>query len=189
MTISLPEPPAGTFTTTVTSIGATVPLASGTSPVTVANEEDAQALRTGTSVSITQSMQMFNGNIGGNKNETNLNNVYHIYGLKPNYLTHRSSADLPTLRVNSTRSPEKVLRENTQSQPEQEYMRAGSILATSENGLTTGVQSGITAPPKVQREVSTCEDHPPSCSSPYTQGKEDQRATSAVDVPQTSKSG
>ncbi|THU83598.1 hypothetical protein K435DRAFT_843978 [Dendrothele bispora CBS 962.96] len=206
------ETPAGTSTTTVTvtSIDAAEPLASGTSPTTVANEENAQALRTvssstGNSVTVTQSIQMFNGShhlqfndtvlsqFGGNKNETNV--VYHIYGSPTIYC---SSADLPALRVNSTRSPEIVLQDNTQSQPEHEYMRAGSTLATSalgsqvflgvseEDRSTNGVQTGITAPRKVQREAGACEDQPPS-SSPCTQGKEDQKATSAVDRDQTSK--
>ncbi|THU81255.1 hypothetical protein K435DRAFT_844806, partial [Dendrothele bispora CBS 962.96] len=198
------ETPAVTSTTTVTSIDAAGPLASGTSPAAaVANEEEAAALRTvspstGTSVTVTQSMQMFNGsyhpefnnsvlsNVGGNKNETNLNNVYHIYGSPTIYC---SSADLPALRVNSTRLPEIVLQDNTQSQPEHEYMRAGSTLATSaqENGSTISVQTGITAPRKVQREASACEDQPPNCSSPCTQCKEDQQATPAVDAPQTAK--
>ncbi|THU86524.1 hypothetical protein K435DRAFT_363819 [Dendrothele bispora CBS 962.96] len=187
------ETPAGTSTTTVTSIGVAGPLASGTSPATVANEEDAQALRT-----------MFNGahhpefnnsvlsNVGGNKNETNI--VYHIYGSPT---INCSSADLSALRVNSTRSPEIVLQDDTQSQPEHvnhcQYMRAGSTAASistrvsEENGLTTGVQTGITAPRKVQRAAGACEDLAPSCSSPCTQGKEDQQATSAVDGDQTSK--
>ncbi|THU76085.1 hypothetical protein K435DRAFT_846730 [Dendrothele bispora CBS 962.96] len=197
---------AGTSTTTVTSIDAARPPASGASPATVANEEDAQALRTvspsnGTSVTVTQSMQMFNGsyhpefnnsvlsNVGGNKSETNV--VYHIYGSPT---INCSPADLPALRVNSTRSPEIVLQDNKQSQPEHEYMRAGSTLATTsaqdpENGSTTGIQTGITAPRKVQSAAGACEDQPSSCSSPCTQGKEDHQATSAVDAPQSSKSG
>ncbi|THU86514.1 hypothetical protein K435DRAFT_363695 [Dendrothele bispora CBS 962.96] len=165
----------------------------------MANEEAAQALRTvssstGTSVTVTQSMQMFNGsyhpefnnsmlsNVGGNKSE--INNIYHIYG---NPTFNCSPADLPARRVNSTRSQEIVLRDDTQSQ----HMGAGSTLVTSvqnpENGSTTGVQTGITAPRKVQREASACEDQPPSCSSPCTQGKEDQQATSAVDRDQASR--
>ncbi|THU86538.1 hypothetical protein K435DRAFT_970256 [Dendrothele bispora CBS 962.96] len=199
------ETPAGTSTMTVTSIGVAGPRTNGTSPATVANEEDAQALRTvssstGTSVTVTQSMQMFNGsyhpefnnsvlsNVGGNKSE--INNVYHIYGSPT---INCSPADLPALRVNSTRSPEIVLQDNTQSQPEHEHMGAGRTSATSaqdpENGSTTGVQTGTTAPREDQRKAGVCEDQPPSCSSPCTQGKEDQQATSAVDAPQSSKSG
>ncbi|THU86532.1 hypothetical protein K435DRAFT_363981 [Dendrothele bispora CBS 962.96] len=122
------ETPAGTSTATVTSIDAAGPLASGTSPATMANEEVAQALRT-----------MFNGsyhpefnnsvlsNVGGNKNETNI----HIYG---NPTINCSPADLPALRVNSTRSPEIILQDDTQSQPEHvnhRYMGAGDTLATT----------------------------------------------------------
>ncbi|THU83589.1 hypothetical protein K435DRAFT_843974 [Dendrothele bispora CBS 962.96] len=204
------ETPADISITTVTSIDAAGPLVSGTSPATVADDEDAQALRTvssstGTSVTVTQSMQMFNqshhlqlnnsvlSNVGGNQNETNI----HIYG---NPTIHLSSADLPALRVNSTRSPEIVLQDNTQSQPEHEYMGAGSTLVTSapgsqvflgvsENGSTTGVQTSITAARKVQGEASAYENQLSSCSSPCTQGKEDQQATSAFDAPQTPKSG
>ncbi|THU75441.1 hypothetical protein K435DRAFT_974829 [Dendrothele bispora CBS 962.96] len=140
-------------------------------------------------------MQMFNqshhlqlnnsvlSNVGGNQNETNI----HIYG---NPTIHLSSADLPALRVNSTRSPEIVLQDNTQSQPEHEYMGAGSTLVTSaQNGSTTGVQTSITAARKVQGEASAYENQLSSCSSPCTQGKEDQQATSAFDAPQTPKSG
>ncbi|THU86534.1 hypothetical protein K435DRAFT_970253, partial [Dendrothele bispora CBS 962.96] len=180
------ETPAGTSTTTVTSMDAAGALASGTSPATMDNEEVAQVLRT-----------MFNGShhlqlndtvlsqFGGNKNETNI----QIYG---NPTINISSADLPALLVNSTRSPEIVLQDDTQSQPEHEYMGAGSTLVTSarvsedpENGSITGVQTGTTAPREDQRKAGVCEDQPPSCSSPCTQGKEDQQATSAVDAPQT----
>ncbi|THV00020.1 hypothetical protein K435DRAFT_794477 [Dendrothele bispora CBS 962.96] len=121
------------------------PLASsGISAKTVTQEEDTQALRnvspgTRTSITVAQSMQMFNrssqtefinsvlSNVGGNKNETH--NVYHIYGYNPNI--YCSSTDLGALHINSIGSPEVRLRGATPSRPEQVNHGDMNTLATS----------------------------------------------------------
>ncbi|THU84164.1 hypothetical protein K435DRAFT_843791 [Dendrothele bispora CBS 962.96] len=171
---------------------------SGTPATTVTHEEDAPASRTvssstRTSIAVAQSMQMFNGstqtefinsvlsNIGGNKNETNIN--YHIHG---NATIHCPSTDsVAALRISSTGSSE-ILQDTMPFQPEHVNLgdiRAGGTSATSteENSRSvTGIQTRITTPRRVQRESRACENQN-GCSGPRTQGREDQQATSGVD--------
>ncbi|THV06636.1 hypothetical protein K435DRAFT_848719 [Dendrothele bispora CBS 962.96] len=183
---------SGTSAVTAISADAPGPLASGTSTTTVANEEDDQTHRTvspstRTSVTIAQSMQMFNGsyhpefnnsvlsNVGGNKHETN--NVYHIYG---NATVYCSSADLAALRINPTGSSEIVLQDATSSRPghvNHGDTKTDSTLHTSAEEI--GSTTGITTSHRAQREPSACEE-PSSRLGSCTRGKKDQ---------QTSKSG
>ncbi|THU96623.1 hypothetical protein K435DRAFT_891822 [Dendrothele bispora CBS 962.96] len=185
---------------TVANVDVPGPLASGgTSATTVTQEDDAQALRnvssgSRTSITVAQSMQMFNGssqtkfinsvlsNVGGNKNETVTHNVYHIYG-NPNI--YSSSTDLAPLRVNSVGSSE-VLQDARSSRPEHVNHGDMDTLATSseENRSANSIQTGIPTP----LEASACEDQA-GCSAPHTQGKENEQATPAADGDQTPKSG
>ncbi|THU80190.1 hypothetical protein K435DRAFT_874639 [Dendrothele bispora CBS 962.96] len=188
---------------TVANVDVPGPLASGgTSATTVTQEEDTQVLRnvspgTRTSITVAQSMQMFNGssqieftdsvlsNVGGNKNETN--NVYHIYG-NPNI--YCSSTDLGALRVNSVGSSE-VLRGATSSRPEHvNHGDMNTATSTEENESANSIQTSILTPLGVKGDSSACEDQA-GCSDPRTQGKEDQQTTPspAADRDQTSKSG
>ncbi|THU85266.1 hypothetical protein K435DRAFT_970790 [Dendrothele bispora CBS 962.96] len=198
------EADSSATTMTTSSVDVSGSLASGTPATTMTHEEDAQASRTvssstRTSIAVAQSMQMFNGstqtefinsvlsNVGGNKNETNI--IYHIHG---NATIHCPSTDsVAALRINSTGSSE-ILRETMSSQPEHVNhgdMRAGGTLATSteENSTSvTGIQTRITTPRRVQRESRACADQN-GCSSPRSQGRHDQQATSGVDRYQTSR--
>ncbi|THU96626.1 hypothetical protein K435DRAFT_858333 [Dendrothele bispora CBS 962.96] len=188
---------------TVANVDVPGPLASGgTSATTVTQEEDAQALRnvspgTRTSITVAQSMQMFNGssqieftdsvfsNVGGNKNETVTHNVYHIYG-NPNI--YCSPTDLGALHINSVGSSG-VLGGAASSRPEHVNHGDMDTLATStENGSANSIQTDIPTPLAVQGRSNACEDQA-SCSGPRAQGKENQQATPAADGDQTSKSG
>ncbi|THV06635.1 hypothetical protein K435DRAFT_848718 [Dendrothele bispora CBS 962.96] len=185
----------GTSTMTVIGADAPGPLDSGTSTTAVANEDDAQALRTvspsaRTSVTVAQSMQMFNGsyhpefnnsvlsNVGGNKNETN--NVYHIYG---NATVYCSSADLAALRINSTGSSEIALQDATSSQSEHVShgdTKTGSTLhASTEEIRSTGIQTGVTTPHRIPRELSSGKDQT-GCLDACAQDHEDLQ-TPAID--------
>ncbi|THV06645.1 hypothetical protein K435DRAFT_450190 [Dendrothele bispora CBS 962.96] len=178
-TVTSPDTP-GPLTSTSTSTSAT----------TVVNEEDARtvSLSARTSITVAQSMQMFN-----HSNHTELNNsvLSNVGGNQTNIIVHgnpiircSSTEGSATLRINSTKSSE-ALQDVTPSQPQHSSVLANS---TEENGSVTGIQTGITTPRRVQRESSACENQP-GYSGPRTstQGKEDQQATPVADGDQTSK--